>query len=54
LDIFGLDLVTPNQRHRSQDESAELTVQYVQAVVFAVIAVITIIALTIYSISSMF
>ena len=54
LNLFGLDLVTPNQLHRSQVESASLTVHAVQAVVFPVIAVITIIALTIYSISSMF
>ena len=70
LNLFGLDLVTPNQLHRSQVESASLTVQAeqhysqvesasltvqaVQAVVISVIAVITVIALTIYSISSMY
>ena len=31
LNLFGLDLVTPNQLHRSQVESASLTVQAVQA-----------------------
>ena len=46
--------VEPIQRHRSQVESASLTVQAVQPVVFAVIAVITVVALTIYSISSMY
>ena len=64
LDLFGFDLVTPNQRHRSQVESAELTVQAVHGVsavqdvhaaviTFAVIA-FAVIALTIYSISTMY
>ena len=58
LDLFGFDLVTPNQRHRSQVESVQDVQAAVQAlhllsIAFAVIA-FAVIALTIYSISTMY
>ena len=58
LDLFGFDLVTPNQRHRSQVESVQDVQAAVQAlhllsIAFAVIA-FAVIALTIYSISTIY